>query len=100
MMGDYSHVRKGSFLLSTDSTSLRIGIKSSDSKVPRSTFVPGRQSRKSGKRVCCAFMFTVVCATVSPRKIKEEYLKFQTLWVIYNNTTDVKIRFPISRKHF
>lgn len=77
-MDDYSHVRKGSFLLSTDSTSFRIGIKSSDSNVPRSTFVPGRQSRKSGKRVCCVFMFIVVCAIVSPGKSKEEFL-YQTL---------------------
>lgn len=68
-------------MLSTDSTSLRMGMKSSDSRVPRSTFVPGRQSRKSGKRVCCGFMFIVVCAMVSPRKSKEELLKYQTLIV-------------------
>lgn len=49
---DYSQVRKGSLLFRADSTSLKRGIRSSDSKVPRSTFVPGRQSRKSGKRVC------------------------------------------------
>lgn len=64
---DYSQVRKGSLLFSADSTSLKRGIRSSDSKVPRSTFVPGRQSRKSGKRVCCGLMFMGVCPAFSPK---------------------------------
>lgn len=64
---DHSQVRKGSLLFSADSTSLKRGIRSSDSKVPRSTFVPGRQSRKSGKRVCCGLMFMGVCPAFSPK---------------------------------
>lgn len=63
---DYSHVRKGSLLVRADSTSLKRGIRSSDSKVPRSTLVPGRQSRKSGNRVCGGFMFMGVCLAFSP----------------------------------
>lgn len=53
---DYSQVRKGSLLFRADSTSLKRGMRSSDSKVPRSTLVPGRQSRKSGKRLCWGLM--------------------------------------------
>lgn len=43
-----------------------MGIRSSDSSVPRSTFVPGRQSRKSRKRDWGGLIFMAVCATLSP----------------------------------
>lgn len=62
----HSQVRKGSLLFSADSTSLKRGIRSSDSKVPRSTLVPGRQSRKSGKRVCWGLTAIGVWPAFSP----------------------------------
>lgn len=62
----YSQVRKGSLLLRTDSTSLRMGMRSAPSKVPRSTLVPGRESKKSGKRLCWGTFILPAWAMLSP----------------------------------